>query len=56
MFSHDELVCKMASTPDDLDLTVAAATYQDLLRMVDQEKKLRKQLLQLVRLHDFFYF
>ncbi|CAL4073717.1 unnamed protein product [Meganyctiphanes norvegica] len=45
VFSHDELVCKMASTPDELDLTVAAATYQDMLRMVDQEKRHRKQLL-----------
>lgn len=45
VFSHDELVCKMASTPDELDLTVAAATYQDMLRMVDLEKKLRRSLL-----------
>ncbi|XP_076035943.1 lysine demethylase 5 isoform X2 [Oratosquilla oratoria] len=45
VFSHDELVCKMASTPDELDLTVAAATYQDMLKMVDLEKKLRKNLL-----------
>ncbi|KAK7080654.1 Lysine-specific demethylase 5A [Halocaridina rubra] len=45
VFSHDELVCKMASTPDELDLTVAAATYQDMLRMVDLEKKLRRALL-----------
>ncbi|XP_045603249.1 lysine-specific demethylase 5A isoform X2 [Procambarus clarkii] len=45
VFSHNELVCKMASTPDELDLTVAAATYQDMLRMVDLEKKLRRSLL-----------
>lgn len=45
VFSHDELVCKMASTPDELDLTVAAATYQDMLRMVDIEKKIRRSLL-----------
>ncbi|KAG0710048.1 Lysine-specific demethylase 5A [Chionoecetes opilio] len=45
VFSHNELVCKMASTPDDLDLTVAAATYHDMLRMVDLEKKLRRSLL-----------
>ncbi|KAF2350829.1 JmjN domain [Trinorchestia longiramus] len=46
VFSHDELVCKMASAPDSLELTVAAATYQDLLKMVDGEKRQRKALLQ----------
>ncbi|XP_022915569.1 lysine-specific demethylase 5 [Onthophagus taurus] len=45
VFSHDELVCKMAANPDKLDITVAAATYQDMLRMVETEKKLRKSLL-----------
>lgn len=46
VFSHDELVCKMALDPDKLDLTVAAATYQDMLIMVDNEKKMRKSLLE----------
>lgn len=45
VFSHDELVCKMAANPEKLDITVAAATYQDMLRMVETEKKLRKSLL-----------
>lgn len=45
VFSHDELVCKMALDPEKLDLTIAAATYQDMLQMVDTEKKLRKALL-----------
>ncbi|XP_044751184.1 lysine-specific demethylase lid [Coccinella septempunctata] len=46
VFSHDELVCKMALVPDKLDITIAAATYQDMLHMVDTEKKLRKNLLE----------
>lgn len=46
VFSHDELVCKMALVPDKLDITIAAATYQDMLAMVDSEKKLRKTLLE----------
>ncbi|XP_069693074.1 lysine-specific demethylase 5A-like isoform X2 [Periplaneta americana] len=46
VFSHDELVCKMSLDPDALDLTVAAATYQDMLQMVDCEKKMRKSLLE----------
>ncbi|XP_050314054.1 lysine-specific demethylase lid [Anthonomus grandis grandis] len=45
VFSHDELVCKMALDNEKLDLTIAAATYQDMLVMVDTEKKLRKTLL-----------
>ncbi|XP_074098573.1 lysine demethylase 5 isoform X1 [Cotesia typhae] len=46
VFSHDELVCKMSLDPDSLDIGVATATYQDMLTMVDDEKKLRKNLLE----------
>ncbi|KAJ8951934.1 hypothetical protein NQ318_013600 [Aromia moschata] len=35
----------MALDPEKLDLTIAAATYQDMLVMVDTEKRLRKTLL-----------
>jgi histone demethylase JARID1 len=48
VFSHDELVCKMAVQPDSLDLRIAASTYHDMLVMVDSEKKLRKGLLEAV--------
>lgn len=53
VFSHDELVCKMALNTEKLDITIAAATYQDMLQMVDTEKKLRKNLLDWVS--DKFY-
>ncbi|KAJ4441673.1 hypothetical protein ANN_11531 [Periplaneta americana] len=46
VFSHDELVCNMAVNPDALDLTLAAATYQDMLQMVNYEEKMRKSLLE----------
>ncbi|KAK0162000.1 hypothetical protein PV327_008383 [Microctonus hyperodae] len=46
VFSHDELVCKMSLDPDALDIGIATATYQDMLQMVDDEKKLRKNLLE----------
>lgn len=46
VFSHDELVCKMASDPKDLELGVAAAAYKDMHVMVECEKKLRKSLLE----------
>lgn len=45
VFSHDELVCKMALEPEKLSPLISAATYQDMLQMVDTEKKLRKNLL-----------
>lgn len=54
VFSHDELVCKMATNSDKLDITVAAATYTDMLRMVETEKKLRKSLLDWVGLRINF--
>lgn len=46
VFSHDELVCKMSLDPDSLDIGIATATYHDMLQMVDDEKKLRKNLLE----------
>ena len=55
VFSHEELVCKMAADPDNLDFRVAARTHEELLNIVDDEKKLRKKLLDLVRKVFFFY-
>ncbi|XP_067209117.1 lysine-specific demethylase 5A isoform X3 [Linepithema humile] len=46
VFSHDELVCKMSLDPDALDIGIATATYHDMLQMVEDEKKLRKNLLE----------
>ena len=50
VFSHEELVCKMAAEPERLDVNLAAATHQDMLEMVEYEKKHRKKLLDLVSL------
>ncbi|XP_052780089.1 lysine-specific demethylase 5A-like isoform X2 [Mya arenaria] len=47
VFSHEELVCKMAADPDNLDFQIAAMTHQDLLDIADNEKKMRKKLLSL---------
>ncbi|XP_058808329.1 lysine-specific demethylase 5 isoform X2 [Phymastichus coffea] len=46
VFSHDELVCKMSLEPDTLNIGIATATYHDMLAMVEEEKKLRKNLLE----------
>ncbi|XP_067685038.1 lysine-specific demethylase 5A-like isoform X3 [Haliotis asinina] len=45
VFSHEELICKMAADPDSLDLNLAASTHQDMLAIVEEEKQLRKKLL-----------
>ncbi|KAK3104094.1 hypothetical protein FSP39_024364 [Pinctada imbricata] len=45
VFSHEELICKMAADPDSLDLKIAASTHKDLLAIVEREKRLRKTLL-----------
>uniref|UniRef100_A0A8D8Y443 [histone H3]-trimethyl-L-lysine(4) demethylase n=1 Tax=Cacopsylla melanoneura TaxID=428564 RepID=A0A8D8Y443_9HEMI len=44
VFSHDELICKMAIELDDLDPKTAAETHYDMLRMVQFEITLRKKL------------
>lgn len=41
VFSHDELICKMASDSDKLDVSIATAAYFDMLRMVKSEKESR---------------
>lgn len=46
VFSHDELVCKMALESDRLNLGIATACYLDMVEMIDTEKKLRKGLLE----------
>ena len=48
VFSHEELVCKMAAEPERLDVNLAAATHQDMLSMVETEKKHRKKMFDLV--------
>lgn len=40
----------MSLEPDTLDIGVATSTYHDMLQMVDDEKKLRKNLLEWVSL------
>lgn len=38
----------MAADPDNLDLIIAASTHRDLLAIVEDERKQRKTLLELV--------
>jgi len=48
VFSHEELTCKMAACPEKLDLNLAAATHREMFIIVQEERKLRKSLLERV--------
>ncbi|XP_074917533.1 lysine-specific demethylase 5C-like, partial [Chelonoidis abingdonii] len=45
VFSHEELICKMAACPEKLDLNLAAAVHKEVFILVQEERKLRKALL-----------
>lgn len=45
VFSHDELICKMANDPSLLDQNIAFAAYQDMLKMIENERQLRSSAL-----------
>ncbi|XP_071401917.1 lysine-specific demethylase 5C [Centroberyx affinis] len=46
VFSHEELTCKMAACPERLDLNLAAATHREMFSIVQEERKLRKGLME----------
>ncbi|XP_067935364.1 lysine-specific demethylase 5A-like [Watersipora subatra] len=46
VFSHEELICKMAADAQSLSLQVALEAHKELLILVDQERRLRKKLLE----------
>jgi histone demethylase JARID1 len=45
VFSHDELVCKMANDPSLLDYNISMATYQDMYKMCEIERMHRSNVL-----------
>lgn len=48
VFSHEELICKMAANPESLDLNLAKAIYEDMALMVEEESQLQQGLKQKV--------
>ncbi|KAG5835344.1 hypothetical protein ANANG_G00242890 [Anguilla anguilla] len=44
VFSHDELICKMAAKADSLDVVLASAVQKDMAVMIREEKELRDQV------------
>lgn len=49
VFSHDEMICKMASKADVLDVVVASTVQKDMAIMIEDEKTLRETVRKLVR-------
>ena len=48
MFSHEELVCKMAADPDSMDLQLAAYTHKEMCAIVEFEREHRRHILEQV--------
>uniref|UniRef100_A0A3Q3LFB7 [histone H3]-trimethyl-L-lysine(4) demethylase n=1 Tax=Mastacembelus armatus TaxID=205130 RepID=A0A3Q3LFB7_9TELE len=42
VFSHEELLCKMAADPESLDVELAAAVFKEMGYMIQEETKLRQ--------------
>uniref|UniRef100_A0A667YTD4 [histone H3]-trimethyl-L-lysine(4) demethylase n=1 Tax=Myripristis murdjan TaxID=586833 RepID=A0A667YTD4_9TELE len=42
VFSHEELLCKMAADPESLDVELAAAVFKEMGEMMEEETRLRQ--------------
>ncbi|XP_034028924.1 lysine-specific demethylase 5B-B isoform X2 [Thalassophryne amazonica] len=51
VFSHDEMVCNMASKADMLDVVLASAIHKDLVIMIQEEQELREKVQKMGVLH-----
>ncbi|KAG9333773.1 hypothetical protein JZ751_010216 [Albula glossodonta] len=49
VFSHDEMICKMAAKANSLDVVVASAVQKDMAIMVRGEKELRDKVRKMCR-------
>uniref|UniRef100_A0A665WT49 [histone H3]-trimethyl-L-lysine(4) demethylase n=1 Tax=Echeneis naucrates TaxID=173247 RepID=A0A665WT49_ECHNA len=47
VFSHEELLCKMAADPESLDVELAAAVFKEMGDMMEEETKLRQAIQEL---------
>lgn len=48
VFSHEELLCKMAADPESLDVELAAAVFKEMGDMMEEETKLRQTVQEMV--------
>lgn len=44
VFSHDEMVCNMASKVDTMDMEFAAVVQKEMIAMVQEEEELREKI------------
>uniref|UniRef100_A0A8C6UEK1 [histone H3]-trimethyl-L-lysine(4) demethylase n=1 Tax=Neogobius melanostomus TaxID=47308 RepID=A0A8C6UEK1_9GOBI len=44
VFSHDEMVCNMASKAESLDVVLASAVHKDMVLMIREEQELRDRV------------
>lgn len=44
VFSHDEMVCNMASKAETLDVVLASAVHKDMVAMIQDEDKQRERV------------
>uniref|UniRef100_A0A665TM33 [histone H3]-trimethyl-L-lysine(4) demethylase n=1 Tax=Echeneis naucrates TaxID=173247 RepID=A0A665TM33_ECHNA len=51
VFSHDEMVCNMASKADTLDVVLASAVHKDMVIMIREEQDLREKVKKMGVLH-----
>lgn len=48
VFSHDEMVCNMASKAETLDVVLASAVHKDMVLMIREEQELRDKIKKMV--------
>ncbi|XP_056240910.1 lysine-specific demethylase 5B-B isoform X1 [Seriola aureovittata] len=51
VFSHDEMVCNMASKAGTLDVVLASAVHKDMVVMIREEQQLREKVKKMGLLH-----
>uniref|UniRef100_A0A8C5EIR0 [histone H3]-trimethyl-L-lysine(4) demethylase n=1 Tax=Gouania willdenowi TaxID=441366 RepID=A0A8C5EIR0_GOUWI len=49
VFSHDEMVCNMASKAESLNVVLASAVYKDFVAMIHEEQEMRDKVKKMVR-------
>lgn len=55
VFSHDEMVCNMASKADAMDVNLAAVVQREMIVIVEQEDRLREKIKKMVSICSAVY-
>lgn len=49
VFSHDEMVCNMATKANTLNVVLASAVHKDMALMIKEEQELRDKVKKMVK-------